>query len=119
MPSSAAEMKSIEDDDSVSSAVSIEDDDSVSSAVSFGDDDSVSSAVFFGDDDDNDDSFEYDGDIEINDGSECEEQHNPPSVGNSTVNDSDTEHEPNASTEELYQQCLAEIDIAWHCIPQK
>ena len=75
---------------------SIEDDDSVSSAVSFGDDDSVSSAVSFGDDDDNDDSFEYDsddsfeydGDIEINDGSECEEQHNPPSVGNSTVNDS-------------------------------
>ena len=63
--------------------------------------------------------YDDDGDIDFDSGFEYDEQHNPPSVGNSTVNDSDTEHEPNASTEELYQQCLAEIDIAWHCIPQK
>ena len=29
----------------------------------------------------------------------------------STVDDSDTEHESNASTEELYQQCLDQIAI--------
>ena len=54
------------------------------------------------DDDDNDD----DGDIEFDDCCKYDGQHNPPSVGNSTDNVSDTEHEPNASTEELYQQCL-------------
>jgi hypothetical protein len=100
------------DNDSVSSEDSFGDDDSVSSEDSFGDDDSVSSANSFGDDDNEDE----DGDIEIEDGYEYDGfeydgQHDPPSVGNPTVAHSDTEHEPNASTEELYQQCLAEINI--------
>ena len=90
---------------------SVEDDDSLSLTDSFGDDDSLSSTDSFGDDDNEDE----DGDIEIEDGYEYDGfeydgQHYPPSVGNPTVAHSDTEHEPNASTEELYQQCLAEID---------
>jgi hypothetical protein len=83
---------------------------------SFSDDDSVSSAGSFSDDDDDDEDKDEDGDIEINDGFEYDgfeydEQHNPPSVGNSTVDDGDTEQGANASTEELYQQCLTKIAI--------
>jgi len=63
--------------------------------------------------------YDDDGDIDFDSGFEYDEQHNPPSVGNSTVAHSDTEHEPNASTEELYRQCLAEIDICLARIPQK
>jgi hypothetical protein len=117
-------MNSVEDDDSVQSADSFCDDNSLSSADSFCDDNSLSSADSFGDDDSlssadsfgDDDNEDEDGDIEIEDGYEYDgfeydRQHNPPSVGNSTIDDGDTEHEPNASTEELYQQCLAEIAI--------
>ena len=85
----------------------------------FSDDNSVSSAGSFSDDDGDDKDQDEDGDggdIEIDDGFEYDgfeydEQHNPPSVGNTTVDDDDTEHGANASTEELYQQCLVEIAI--------
>ena len=96
------------------------DDNSLSSADSFGDDNSLSSADSFGDDeddndvdDDDDDGSDYDddGDIDFDSGFEYDGQHNPPSVGNPTVAHSDTDHGANASTQELYHQCLAEIDI--------
>ena len=56
------------------------------------------------DDDDGEDGFEYDDEDDGEDGFKYDDQQNPPSVGNSTVNDSDTKHESNASTKELYQQ---------------
>ena len=104
-------MNSVEDDDSVPSADSFSDDVSISSADYVSDDVSVSSADSFSDDVD-----DVDGDIEIDDGYEfngfeCDEQHDPLSIGKSTVNDSDTEHGAHASTEELYQQCLDKINI--------
>ena len=103
------------------------DDNSLSSADSFGDDNSLSSADSFGDDeddndvdDDDDDGSDYDddGDIDFDSGFEYDGQHNPPSVGNPTVAHSDTDHGANASTEELYQQCLAEIDMLGTASPR-
>jgi hypothetical protein len=84
---------------------SFDDDASVSSVHSFSDDNDNNDDISFSDDDDDDDNDDDEGDIKIDDSCEYD------GLGNSTDNASDTEHEPNASTEELYQQCLDKIAI--------